>query len=44
MNEGREVTTQQKDTRGSVGLLGRTKRDERATKTWHTLMHVTPVR
>lgn len=44
MDEGREVITQQEATRDSVGLLGGTKRDERAMKPWHTLVLVTPVR
>jgi hypothetical protein len=32
IDEGREVTTQHEDIRGSIGLLGQTKRDELATK------------
>jgi hypothetical protein len=38
-----EVTTQQEDTRGSIGLTGHTIGEERATKPWHTLLHVKPV-
>jgi len=43
MDEERKVTTQQEDTRDSIGLLGEKERDKRATKPCHTLVHVIPV-